>query len=511
MGTDVHVIVVGGSLSMLDAARASSERLEGLWSRFRDDSEISRLNQLAGLALGVSPETVALVQRSIDGGRITRGAFDPTVLGDVVRAGYDRTFDELSETSGGGRSDLHLGWDGIEVDPAASTVRLPRGVGFDPGGVGKGFAADLVVAELLSLGATGACANLGGDLRVAGDAPAAGAWSIAVQHPYRDEPAAIVGLGSGAVATSMRTRRTWGPAGDLRHHLIDPATGLPARTGIASATVIAAEGWQAEVLSKAAFLSGAIDGLALVESLGADGLVVDDRGDVHLTSGFWRFTGQGDPTASSTLSSSPFTDHFRGPARARIRRRTPMSAQIVWYAARAAGIVAWALAASSVIWGLALSTRALGRRPRPAWLFDFHRFLGGAALIFTGIHVGAILLDTYVHFSLINVLVPFTSTWRPAAVAWGIASFYLILAVELTSLARRYISKKVWRRVHVASFVLFVTSSVHALTAGTDASLAPFRLAVVVACGVVGVLTAIRVGRSLYPKAQPRQVAVALH
>jgi thiamine biosynthesis lipoprotein len=307
MGTDVHVIVVGGPLTLLDAARTSIERLEALWSRFRDDSEISRLNQLAGLALGVSPETAALVQRSIDGARVTGGAFDPTVLGDVVRAGYDRTFEELSETSGGGRSDLHLGWEGIEVDPAASTVRLPRGVGFDPGGVGKGFAADLVVAELLSLGATGACANLGGDLRVAGDAPAEGAWSIAIQHPFRDEPAASVGLDSGAVATSMRTRRTWGPAGD-RHHLIDPATGLPARTGIASASVIAAEGWQAEVLSKAAFLQGPVDGLSLVESLGADGLVVDDRGDVHMTNGFWRFTGQGDPTPSSHPSPTTATD-----------------------------------------------------------------------------------------------------------------------------------------------------------------------------------------------------------
>jgi FAD:protein FMN transferase len=307
MGTDVHVIVVGGSLSLLDAARASIERLEALWSRFREDSEISRLNRLAGLALGVSTETVALVQRSIEGARVTGGAFDPTVLGDVVRAGYDRTFEELSEASGSGHSDLHLGWEGIEVDAAASTVRLPSGVGFDPGGVGKGFAADLVVAELLSLGATGACANLGGDLRAAGDAPAAGAWSIAIQHPYRDEPAAIVGLGSGAVATSMRTRRTWGPAGDLRHHLIDPATGLPARTGIASATVIAAEGWQAEVLAKAAFLRGPVDGLSLVESLGADGLVVDDRGDVHKTNGFGRFTGRGDPTPSTTASPTTST------------------------------------------------------------------------------------------------------------------------------------------------------------------------------------------------------------
>src|SRR5437764_9360469 len=146
-----------------------------------------------------------------------------------------------------------------------------------------------------------------------------------------------------------------------------------------------------------------------------------------------------------------------------------MSTQLTWYAARASGIVAWALAAGSVVWGLALSTRALGRTPRPAWLFDLHRFLGGLALIFTGVHVGAILLDTYVHFSLANVLVPFTGTWHPAAVAWGITAFYLLLAVELTSLARARISKKLWRRVQLRSFALFAAGTADALPSGPDA------------------------------------------
>src|SRR5437764_4266652 len=162
-----------------------------------------------------------------------------------------------------------------------------------------------------------------------------------------------------------------------------------------------------------------------------------------------------------------------------------MTSQITWYAARASGIVAWALAAASVIWGLALSTRALGRSPRPAWLFDLHRFLGGIALVFTAVHVGAILLDTYVHFSIVNVLVPFTGTWHPVAVAWGIAAFYLLLAVELTSLARAHVSKRLWRRVHFGSFVLFASSTVHALTAGTDARSPAFLLAVTAVCGVV--------------------------
>jgi predicted ferric reductase len=174
-----------------------------------------------------------------------------------------------------------------------------------------------------------------------------------------------------------------------------------------------------------------------------------------------------------------------------------MTSQITWYAARAAGIVAWALAAGAVIWGLALSTRVLGKKPRPAWVFDLHRFLGGLTLIFVAVHVGAILLDTYVHFGVVNVLVPFTGTWRPTAVAWGIVAFYLLLAVELTSLARAHVSKRVWRRVHFASFMVFAMGTVHALTAGTDAAAGPFRIAAAATTATVTVLTSLRVWRSI--------------
>ncbi len=173
-----------------------------------------------------------------------------------------------------------------------------------------------------------------------------------------------------------------------------------------------------------------------------------------------------------------------------------MSAQVLWYAARASGIVAWALAAGSVIWGLALSSRALGQRPRPAWLYDLHRFLGGMALTFTGVHVVSILLDTYTHFGIVNVLVPLTGSWHPMAVAWGIVGLYVVLAVELTSLARARISKRLWRRVHFASFALFVVTTIHALTAGTDRRSPPFVIAVVATCLLVVALTGLRMARA---------------
>jgi predicted ferric reductase len=168
----------------------------------------------------------------------------------------------------------------------------------------------------------------------------------------------------------------------------------------------------------------------------------------------------------------------------------------LWYAARAGGIVAWALAAASVVWGLALSTHVLGTNPRPAWLYDLHRFLGGLALVFTGVHVLAVLFDQYVHFGVVDVLIPFTGSWHPAAVAWGIVGLYLLLAVELTSLLRSRISKRLWRRTHYASFALFAATTVHAVTAGTDGTALILLAAVAASCVVVTLLAAVRIARS---------------
>jgi predicted ferric reductase len=166
-----------------------------------------------------------------------------------------------------------------------------------------------------------------------------------------------------------------------------------------------------------------------------------------------------------------------------------VSSQVLWFAARAGGIVAWALAAASVLWGLALSTRRLGGRPRPAWLYDLHRFLGGLALLFVGVHVLAALADSYVHFSLLNVLVPLTGGWHPLAVAWGILGLYLLLAVELTSLARTRLPRGLWRRAHYASFAVFAATTVHGLTAGTDARSPALLLAYLTVSALVAGLT----------------------
>ena len=166
--------------------------------------------------------------------------------------------------------------------------------------------------------------------------------------------------------------------------------------------------------------------------------------------------------------------------------------ELLWYTARASGLVAWALLSAGVLWGLALSTKVLGPRPRPSWMLDLHRFLGGTAVAFVGVHVGAILVDGYTSFGPVDVLVPLTSAWNPIAVAWGIVAMYLLLAVELTSLVRRRLSKRTWHLVHLLSLPLVVISTVHLLTAGTDTGNPVLTGALLLTAAAIGALTGYR-------------------
>jgi thiamine biosynthesis lipoprotein len=303
MGSAAEVHVVGDADGLVALARRRIEDLEARWSRFLPTSEISRLNASAETPVPVSPETYELIERALDAWRMTEGRFDPTVLGDVLRAGYVTSFEHLPTAAPTPTSGLRRGAEHIELDATTGSVCLPAGVGFDPGGIGKGLAADLVVAELLAWGADGACVNLGGDLRVAGDAPE-GSWVVAIEHPWRPGPTARVYLRDGGVATSSRTRRRWATATGAAHHLIDPTRGEPADVGVLTASAVAAAGWQAEAFAKAAFVAGLPDGLDLLDRAEVGGLLVDDDGAVLTNRALWSFTdGAPAPHTSTELTA----------------------------------------------------------------------------------------------------------------------------------------------------------------------------------------------------------------
>ncbi|MBS1836353.1 MAG: FAD:protein FMN transferase [Actinobacteria bacterium] len=328
MGSEAHVVLTGADPGALEGlpelARARIDRLERIWSRFIADSELSLLNASPGRWHDVSDETFELVRRGLAARRATAGRFDPTMLDAVVAAGYTSSLAPVdvgpvdvmgaphapgvrrrsgragsdgagSERAGG----EHDGSCGVELDPSGRRVRVRPGCGFDPGGIGKGFASDLVVDELIDAGAGGACVNIGGDLRVAGAPPGVpvgtgwatapadgvGSWVVGVEDP-RDPSGPVLrrlSLLDGAVATSSRCRRRWRREdGSEAHHLIDPSTREPATGEVLTATVVAARGWIAEALATAAFLEGSQGAAPVVADLGATGVLVTSSGVVEL-------------------------------------------------------------------------------------------------------------------------------------------------------------------------------------------------------------------------------------
>ncbi|MSX01806.1 MAG: hypothetical protein F2813_01445 [Actinobacteria bacterium] len=295
MGTGVHVIYGGADPQHAALAISRVQELERLWSRFLPDSEVSRINAAGGGAVAASPETIDLVEKAVEGWRITGGLFDPTVLGDLVALGYDRTFKDLealppqapasdnkASHRSGGREEP-----GVTVDRGGGTVALTSDRGIDSGGIGKGLAADIVATALVEAGAPGALVNLGGDLRSAGRSPTGG-WRVDVDNPFDPlgPPAARFRLeGDTALVTSSSQGRRWRDGDEERHHLLDPASGRPANSDIASVTVIADDGWRAEALSKAAFLSGRERAMELLPESSATGMIVGRDGAVDWVAG----------------------------------------------------------------------------------------------------------------------------------------------------------------------------------------------------------------------------------
>ena len=145
-----------------------------------------------------------------------------------------------------------------------------------------------------------------------------------------------------------------------------------------------------------------------------------------------------------------------------------MNEQLWWNTTRASANIAMLLIVFTILWGVLLATRVLKPNDRPAWLRDLHTWLGGLALVFTIIHMVTLIADSYITFTIVDVLVPFASDWRPFQVSLGILGFYILAAVQITSMMMKKIPKTLWRRIHMLSYLQFAIVVVHALTAGSD-------------------------------------------
>lgn len=245
MGTEIELILETAPIpDLLEEGEHEFRRLETLLSRFRPDSELSRLNRERALRVG--PELAELVRLALAARNDTGGRFDPTVHGAVVAAGYDRSFEQIASGAGCASTSVAPACGG-NVDIDGDFVTLESGVHLDLGGIAKGWAADRVLAMLSSAGP--ALVDAGGDVVGAGCA-----WPVGIETPAGT---ITLELQDGALATSGRDRRRWQREGqDEAHHVIDPATGAPAESDVLTVTAAARTAAEAEVRATSLFLSG---------------------------------------------------------------------------------------------------------------------------------------------------------------------------------------------------------------------------------------------------------------
>jgi thiamine biosynthesis lipoprotein ApbE len=292
LGGSVRVIVTRPE--RLAAAKAAVDRclrdIDQAASRFREDSELSRLNAMPETEVRVSALLARAIGEALRGARLTGGAVDPTVGHAVRLSGYDGDFAGVA--ADGLPLELVVrkvpGWQAVHFDPGVRAVRVPRGVELDLGATAKALASDLcVTAALDAAGGGGVLVSLGGDIAVAGEPPPGG-WLIQVSE---DSGAPIapgeetVAITAGGMATSSTTVRRWTRGGVELHHIIDPTTGLPAAGRWRTATVVAANCVDANIGSTAAIVMGA-KAPAWLEAAGLPGRLVDRSGAVRRTAGW---------------------------------------------------------------------------------------------------------------------------------------------------------------------------------------------------------------------------------
>jgi thiamine biosynthesis lipoprotein len=295
MGSHVRFLI-GEPGPGMDPAPQAAERarrfvaeFDATLSRFKPESELSALNADPRECVPASELMRAAVRAGLAGAERSGGLVDPTLAEEIEAAGYvasragvegaplAEALDEAPpRRPAGPRAEAR--WRQVVVDDEAGTICRPPGLRLDTGGAGKGLAADLIAAELC--GYSRFIVDCGGDIRIGGADALVNPYEVFVEHPLTGERAHVLRLGIGGVATSGLNVRIWRDAeGRFAHHLLDPASGKPAWTGLVGVTALGDTAVEAETLSKAALLSGPERGREVLAEHG--GLLVHDSGRVE--------------------------------------------------------------------------------------------------------------------------------------------------------------------------------------------------------------------------------------
>ncbi len=262
LGTTATLAVT--SPATLPAARAELDdvlaEVDVACSRFRDDSELMKVNRAGGRPVAVSERLLAALEVALRAAQLTDGDVDPTVGTAVRMLGYDRDFGTVAKTGESLTCVVQRvpGWRQVRVDHRRGTIEVPAGVELDLGATAKAFAADQGATRAAAAVGDGVLVSLGGDVAVAGPAPKLG-WPVLVTDDHAagpDAPGETVAIATGGLATSSTTVRRWRRGDEVVHHIVDPAVGRSAATCWRTVTVAAASCVDANIASTASIIRG---------------------------------------------------------------------------------------------------------------------------------------------------------------------------------------------------------------------------------------------------------------
>ncbi len=462
IGTTATVVVT--ALARADRAAellaAELAALDATCSRFRDDSELRRVERLAaGRPTPVSRLLFDALETAVATAVRTAGTVDPTIGSALADLGYDRDFAGIvPDPEAAGPPAPAPGWWRIQLDPTLCTVTIPEGVHVDLGSSAKAFAADRAAARISRELDCGVLVNLGGDVAVAGEPPDGG-WGVGIAPVCTAPPTAIdevVALRSGGLATSGTTSRTWERGGRTVHHILDPTTGGPAPSDLGAGV-----GRRAELRR-----GQRVDDCR--RRLGGRRPGQPRRPRSRSPPGCSRrHGGQGRGMAGVTRGRSRPGPDGAGPM---IAVTSTAWTTDVWYTMRATGAVALVLLSLTVVLGI-LTAGRVRTRSWPAFAqAELHKRISLLAMVFLVLHVLTAVLDSYVDVGWAAALVPFASPYRPLWTGLGTVAVDLLVAVAVSSALRQRISPRTWRGIHWLAYGSWPVAMAHSLGMGTDAS-----------------------------------------
>lgn len=271
---------------VLESSMELCRELEQKFSRSVETSEVSRLNQAEGAFVEVSEDTLLLIEKGIEYGKLSGGAFDITVYPASSLWDFKSETKKLPKPGELKAAAARIGYENIEIK--GQSVALKNGCELDLGGIAKGFIADRVKEYLLSCGVKHALINLGGNVLTVGTRLDGSPWKIGIQKPFKDrnEVAGVMEINDLSVVSSGVYERCFELDGKLYHHILDPETGFPAENELTSVTVISEKSVDGDGLSTACFVLGLEEGRALIESIeGTEAVFITKEGKIEGTSG----------------------------------------------------------------------------------------------------------------------------------------------------------------------------------------------------------------------------------